>query len=399
MRSNTNHHVLYLSMDGLTDPLGQSQILPYVVGLTGHGYKFTVISFEKEARFKNHGKSVSAYCKEKGIHWIPLTYHRHPAVISTLYDVYILRKTVTRLHRQHPFSLVHCRSYVTALVGQWMRKKYDVKFIFDMRGFWADERVEGGLWNLRNPIYRSIYNFFKRREKQFLKHADHVIVLTENARSIIQSDRHLGVSTIPTCVDLHLFDPSTVANDDVVRRRRQLGIEPGDFVLLYLGSWGTWYKTDDMLAFFKVLKKKEPDAKFLILTNDTVMLKGYPYTSSVIKSSATRHEIPLHIRLSDASIFFISPTFSKRGSSATKFGELMAMNCKVVTNSGWGDVDGYHEVVDFALIAEAAQYEIIAEKLLSQRWTPRTREWAIENLSLEKGVMRYQTIYRQIMQS
>jgi hypothetical protein len=37
-----------------------------------------------------------------------------------------------------------------------------------MRGFWADERVEGKIWNVKNPVYRKAYQFFKQKEKEFL---------------------------------------------------------------------------------------------------------------------------------------------------------------------------------------------------------------------------------------
>ena len=45
-------NVLYISYDGMTDPLGQSQVLPYISGLNKYGINFHLISFEKPARFK-----------------------------------------------------------------------------------------------------------------------------------------------------------------------------------------------------------------------------------------------------------------------------------------------------------------------------------------------------------
>ena len=39
--------VLYLSHTGLTEPLGRSQVLPYVLGLARRGWDFTILSFEK----------------------------------------------------------------------------------------------------------------------------------------------------------------------------------------------------------------------------------------------------------------------------------------------------------------------------------------------------------------
>ena len=56
-----------------------------------------------------------------------------------------------------------------------------------MRGFYADERVDGGLWDLRNPVYRLVYNFFKQKEKQFLSNADYTISLTEAGKKEIQT--------------------------------------------------------------------------------------------------------------------------------------------------------------------------------------------------------------------
>ena len=41
-----NKNVLYISYDGMTDPLGQSQVLPYLSGLSKEGYSFHLISFE-----------------------------------------------------------------------------------------------------------------------------------------------------------------------------------------------------------------------------------------------------------------------------------------------------------------------------------------------------------------
>ena len=39
--------VLYLSYDGALDPLGQSQVVPYVTGLASLGFRMRLVSFEK----------------------------------------------------------------------------------------------------------------------------------------------------------------------------------------------------------------------------------------------------------------------------------------------------------------------------------------------------------------
>ena len=173
--------VLYLSYDGLTDPLGQSQVLPYLKQLAKHGYQFTIISFEKKERFAREGQSIQALVDESNIRWVPLRFTAKPPVLSKMYDRYRMWKTALRLHKKHGFDLTHCRSYIAAEMGLKMKQKFGVKMLFDMRGFWADEKVDNGQWNQQHILYRAIYRHYKKKEKQFLENADGIVSLTESA--------------------------------------------------------------------------------------------------------------------------------------------------------------------------------------------------------------------------
>jgi len=51
--------VLYLSYDGMTDSLGKSQVLPYLVGLSTKGFRITLISFEKNNLLKKHKSQIT----------------------------------------------------------------------------------------------------------------------------------------------------------------------------------------------------------------------------------------------------------------------------------------------------------------------------------------------------
>ncbi|MBI1768764.1 MAG: glycosyltransferase [Bacteroidetes bacterium] len=394
-----SNHIAYLSYDGLTDPLGQSQILPYILGLEVKGYSFTIISFEKPDTFLAGRIIIERIIEKKKISWIPLKYHKRPPVLSTLLDIYFLWRTMRKTHNQNPFAIIHCRSYITSLVGLRMKHKTGVKFIFDMRGFWADERVEGGIWNLKNPVFKIIYNYFKKKEKEFLTNANQVISLTENAKQEILSwnIKSAPIVVIPTCVDLNLFDPDKITKKDQEALRAQLRIHPNDFVLIYLGSWGTWYLTREILAFFSELKKQRNDAKFLIVSNDEINLEGYQNKSDTIIVHAPRHLVPLYISVANASVFFIKPSFSKKASSATKMGEIMAMNKPVITNKGWGDVElsisdsstGYR-VNDFS------EQSVRDSLYWVEKGFAKSRQMAINLFDLDMGIDRYDKIYASI---
>ncbi len=392
--SEPRREVLYLSHDGLTDALGQSQILPYLLGLA-RDYRITAITFEKPGRFQKSGAQCQKICDGGNVRWIPLRYHKFPPVMSTVYDLLILRSTVKRLISENRVAAIHCRSYPTALTGLWAKRKFGVKYIFDMRGFWADERIEAGLWNRGNPLFRLIYNFFKGKEKQFIREADHIVSLTENARSEIRSWK-LGetpVGVIPTCVDLDHFKSSTAAAQE--KLRVDLGISPADFVLVYLGSWGTWYLTDEMLDFFSVLESSMP-AKLVLLTPDAPDLSRFHLASKVIVRHVHRSEVPAYLSIGNAAICFIKPSFSKKASSATKIAEAWAMNLPVVVNPGWGDVDELAQSgFPLILCQEKADYARVVSQL--RTFTPvENRQMLAGRFDLLTGIRKYEEIYQSL---
>ncbi len=160
-------NVIYIYYYGMTDPLGQSQVLPYLIRLSRIGYSFTILSFEKRERYANNKQLIRKICADASIQWIPLRYTKKPPVLSTIWDYLKMLKNAKGLHAEKRFEIVHCRSYIASIAGLSMKKKYGIKFLFDMRGFWADERVDGNLWNLKNPLYKRVYQFFKKKKESF----------------------------------------------------------------------------------------------------------------------------------------------------------------------------------------------------------------------------------------
>ncbi len=393
----SNHNILYLSYDGVTDSLGQSQILPYLTGLADEGYSITLISFEKQERDKQHRYEVQKICDNHNLRWIPLKYHKSPLVLSTVYDLLTLKRVVKKLYKENQFSIIHCRSYLTSLIGLWAKRKFSGKFIFDMRGFWVDERIDGGLWNMHNPLFNFIFKFFKAKEKQFIKEADHIISLTENARQEILSWglTQAPISVIPTCVDMDLFHPGKNLIETETARKA-LSIEPDNFILVYLGSWGTWYMTDDILQFFSILVSKNLKATLLILTPDQPDLTKYEFASRVIVRNVTRKEVPVFLNLGNATICFIKPGFSKKASSATKMAESWAMNLPVVTNPGWGDIDRLKESGFPLLVCDSkSEYHRIASLLIND--IPKyKREMLLGKFDLLSGIQKYKSIYHAL---
>ncbi|MDB5283635.1 MAG: glycosyltransferase family 4 protein [Bacteroidota bacterium] len=411
MPTDSAVNILYISYDGMTDPLGQSQVIPYLQGLSKAGYRFTLLSFEKPERFKKSCGEISELLGKSNIDWVPMVYTKKPAVLSTVYDLWQMKRKAVELHKQKNFKIVHCRSYISALAGMDLKKKLGIKFVFDMRGFYADERLDGGIWDISKPLYKAVYNFFKRKEKEFLSAADYTVTLTHKAEEVIHSWKGIAgqpvpIKVIPCCADRELFSYKSVDTALLQQLRRRFNLTGSEFVLSYLGSIGTWYLPDEMLEFFKCLYNSSQSAKFLFITGDDPVdimqrakAKGIPETAVII-SAAPHSKVPTYLALSNWCIFFIKPVFSKSASSPTKQGEIMSMGIPHVCNAGVGDIDSIIDERSGVLIHkfERSEYEAAVKTILSTSLEPEyIRAKAEEVYSLFAGVEKYKQIYAEIL--
>ena len=394
----------------MTDPLGQSQVLPYLVGLSKMGYQFTLLSVEKDNRFEKFKDIIEAICKGSNITWVPLKFYTSPPIVSKFYNRYQLLKKAEELHRAQKFQHIHCRSYLAAEVGLVLKKKFGVPFLFDMRGFWADEKKESGLWSQDTWIYRKIYQYYKKQEKILVREASHIISLTYAGKKEMETwsfyDPSVPITVIPCCADMNHF--SLTNNSEKNENRLKLGISKDTFVLTYLGAVGTWYMIDEMFQLFLELKKRHIKALFFFITHsnpqfilDKAQQNGISIEDVLIKE-ASRSEVPQFMKTADIAVSFIQPIYSKLSSSPTKLGEIMAMGIPVVTNSGVGDVaeivSGRGIVLD-ALNETTLAGACAAIPDLLQMPAQDIRHRAQEWYDLDKGVGTYKQAYVSIEKS
>ena len=400
-------NIIYTSYDGITDPLGQSQILPYLFGLRAkNSFSITIVSFEKSKNFLQNKKLISEKLEANKINWIHLKYSKRPPIISTIWDIYKLRKAIYQLKYKTRIDLIHCRSYITSLVGLEMKKKHNIPFIFDMRGFYPDERVDGKIWNQTSFIFKKIYAYFKLKEKEFLRSANATISLTKTGKKEIISWGIAGqspITVIPCCTDETIFQKKNFKNI-----RSELGFGEHDFIISYVGSIGTWYMLDEMLDFFKCLQIKKTNAKFFFITKDdpqTIFEKAKikKIDSSLIKvQSSSREKMPSYINVSNFSIFFILPVFSKKASCPTKMGEIMNLGVPIICNKGVGDVEEIMNKCMPELLIEnfkVSEYNKVIDIILNNYKIKNNNiiKTSINYFSLKKGIKKYTDVYKEIL--
>jgi len=397
----------------MTDPLGQSQVLPYLCGLSKKGFEFDLISFEKPDKYSLHSRLIENICRDHQITWHPQKYTKKPPVLSTIYDLLKMKRMAKELHQQKKFDAVHCRSYIPAIVGRSLKLKHELPFVFDMRGFWVDERVEGKIWNLKKPAFNLIYKYFKKLEIKLFSSADYIISLTNAAIPEINKIRQEikdNISVIPCCVDDIHFDYNTVSQDKTNELKAALGFTKDDFILTYLGSISTWYMPDKMLDFFKVLKSTKRNAKFLFITQENPQLiKDLANSrnielSDLLFKSANRNELPAFLSISDATVYFITPSFSKIASSPTKKAELLCMGIPTICNDGVGDTSKIMEENRSGFVCrnfDTAEYknaiEFLINSLNEENEKSRLRSIGKKEFSLASGIEKYYVAYQRLL--
>lgn len=408
-----NKTYLFISIDGMTDPLGQSQVLPYLIGLAKKGNRIGIISCEKKDNWDLQHDTIQSIISDAGISWDYCFYNTGKPFISQIQNYLALKKVVISKilnNETHGNVVLHCRSYLAGLIGLFCKNKFNTGFIFDMRGFWADERTEGGIWKKTNPVSFYLYTYFKKKEKKMLSHANAIVTLTHKAKSIILDwDLKIDsskITVISCCADLKHFSNENMDKEKLEFLKNKYPQLKNKFVLSYVGSLGTWYMSDEMLAFFKLLTQNS-EAIFLIITKDDKKIiyeAAHKYKvnlNQLLIISSTRAEMPYYIALSTASLFFIKPTFSKSASSPTKMGELLSMGIPIVTNAGVGDVDSIIKETNCGIIISEfnnEQYNNAITDLLNNcdSYKENTINTANTYFSLKDGVEKYAAIYNSL---
>lgn len=408
-----NRHILYITYDGLTDFLGQSQVLPYILGLEEKGYRFSILSFEKSEKFDTNKKIIEGLISGRNVNWYPKKYHKRFSILATLWDLIVGCFFLIRLHHRDTFNAVHCRSYIPAILGLLSKKTYSTGFIFDMRGFWADERIDGGLWSLKNSVFKTVYTFFKWIEKKCILNADYVVTLTQNSFEEMQQWEYVSSNVkfkiIPCCADLNVFSSQTISKDEIEQLKQKLSIEDKT-VISYLGSIGTWYMIDEMFDYFKQFKQEFSNAVFLFITPEKesdvmeIALKHQLVKDDIRVVKAQRTEVPYYLSLSQFSLFFIKPTYSKKSSSPTKLAEIMAMGVPVICNSNVGDVEQQVLEAKAGVVIHSFENTSYAKSIVLLKndfekvfQKDSSLKYVKEHFSLANGVHLYSEIYLEVL--
>ena len=398
--------VLYVSYDGMLEPLGRSQVLAYLKVLADRGWPIVLMSYEKACDWSDQAAAAELRdsLAASRIRWHPLRYHKTWSTVATAYDVVVGLAVAVRLTWGQGVKIVHARSYVAAIIACAIKRMFGLYFVFDMRGLWADERIDGGIWKRDSKRY-GVAKWF---EKLFLTRADAIISLSKAGivalRELPYADEiSARLQVVPTCADLNVFRPASEPPTS-----ETVGATQSEFVLGYVGTVGIWYLFDEVLDFFQVFMTAMDNAKLMILNrgeHDRIReaVAAHEIPAHRVELISARHdEIAPYMRKMQAAAFFIKPVPSKRASCPTKLAELLGCGVPCLSNIGIGDVDEILSadrvgvlVRDFTRSEYAARAKELIELTQDTGTAQRCTEAARKHFSLSSGVDSYERVYRE----
>ncbi|MBA3662136.1 MAG: glycosyltransferase [Gammaproteobacteria bacterium] len=345
--------ILYISLNGMTEPLGESQVVQYLLKLS-KSHSIYLLSFEKPCDTKKHDH-MAQKIKEANIEWKYFIYSNRFGVFSTVWQLMMAFFLLSRWSYREKIKIVHARSLIPAVLGVLLKKTQKIKFLFDIRGFAIDEKIIDGRLKADSLLTRVL----KKMEAFVYKQADHLVTLTHASVPIIKDFYQVPtekITVIPTCANIELF--KKLDRTERVRLRTALGYSPQDFVILHNGSLNGWVDFDAELKLFKALSLYKPDAKFLFLNQNQQAfieekIEAYQLKKANCKIYAADFaEVHHFLNISDVCVFFIKPSLAKQASAPTKFAELIACHLFSVTNTNYGDMEFYLNNYPLGLLLE-----------------------------------------------
>jgi len=386
-------NILYLSYDGLMEPLGESQVLNYLkkISLT---YNVHLISFEKSVDIQNVQKfqKFQNVCSTHQINWKPLKYSKFIRYVSSLKNIFNLFVQALSILIANNIHVVHIRSYMPGVAALPLKKIFTFSLVFDMRGLWADEKVDRLGW--RKDQFK--YKFFKFLETKLLKRSESIITLTNGLKSYLIEQGYDGkkITTIRTCVNLDEFYPINCQNEDT------------SINLGYLGSADTAYDITPVLELFNQILCIQENVKLKIFTKSDPEIIHKIANKIGIKSKfldigfCNREDLNIAINDLSLILFYLKPSFSLLASMPTKIGESLGCNVPIICNAFNKDIQelmgdsNAGKLIEFNNTQEEALETLNFIGNYAQKST--CRDLAINEFNLELGAQKISNIYYEI---
>ena len=172
---------------------------------------------------------------------------------------------LARFVRRLDLDLIHIHSeFALGVFGRYMARELDLPVIHTMHTIYEDYTH---YLTKRFPMFDSLAKAIARRlTVDFCNFADQVIVPTEKMELLLLSyGVHENITAIPTGIDLARFRPGRFSDAEVQEARKELGIEPQEKVLLFIGRVAEEKNIQELLYSLQPYLRDREGVKFVLV--------------------------------------------------------------------------------------------------------------------------------------
>ena len=373
-------------------------MLSYIESLSSR-FDIDIISFEKASDLKTEKKDIlKSRLEQKAIKWHCLKYHSKPSIIATMFDlisglfvsILILSKSKKRI--------VHVRSLLPGIMILPLKKLFKFKLIFDMRGFWPEEKADRAGWSRTSYKYL-LSEYF---QDKIISKSDKIVTLTNQAKyKILDNFSKLDPSVfevIPTCTDTTKFKFFEYQEDSNF-----------EIIFGHLGSVDTAYSVDPILKMIKNFEEIGKKVKIIFFNKGSheyieSKLEQYNISQGAFQISEVDFgNLSSHLKKIHIGCFFANYSTSIIGSLPTKIGEFLSTGRPIICNPANEDIIKIIKNNKVGLVEELeSEYQvedlfISLENFKNDKEMPyRCRGLAESFFSISLGVKTYNKIYIEL---
>ncbi len=300
----------------------------FASGFVHYAYKFVKISAEDRFRVEDYNGVRFVWLKTvpyQGNDWRRVMNMLSYGFNFWLYNGDFEKPDVIIGSSVHP---------IAPLVGWLMAKKYNAKFIFEVRDLWPQTAVDIGAIRGNGLTARVLYAW----EKFMYQKAEKIIVLLPNAGEYIagRGIKHEKIVWIPNGVDLQRFDNAEILEPSSAVARA-FNEQRDKFKVVYTGAHGPANGLETVIDAANLLAKTSPDIHFFFVGDGPekarLVRKAYDQSANNITflDPVPKLKLGSLLRQSELLLFCLKPlSVYKYGISLNKLYDYLASGRPVV---------------------------------------------------------------------
>lgn len=176
----------------------------------------------------------------------------------------VVRPQLVRLVGDLSLDIIHTHTeYTLGIFGRIMARRLGIPFVHTMHTVYECYTSYVLRSELLKPALQSVMRKFTA---SFCNSADMVIVPTDKVEDLLMSyGVNKYISVVPTGIPLERFSPHAETREAAQRIRAELGIAPGDKVLINIGRVAEEKNLDELIRSLRPTLTERDDVKFLIV--------------------------------------------------------------------------------------------------------------------------------------